>query len=61
MEGDGPVNLRRARKRKQRAERARSAEASRAREGETKAERETRARESALRARRLEGLKREPD
>lgn len=54
-----PVNLKRFRKRKQRAADARAADATRAREGVSKAERESAAKAEALRAKRIDGAKRE--
>lgn len=53
------VNLRRARKEKARSAKDAEAAANRAKFGTPKAERERRAAEAALAARRLDGLKRE--
>ena len=53
------VNLRQARKRRDRAERAAEADANRAKHGRTIAERDAEAAEEALRDRTLDGAKRE--
>jgi len=53
-----PINLGRARKRKSQAAKGRAAAANRASEGQSGAERAARAKQDALRARRLEGARR---